>query len=84
MTPPLAVTEIAVVWPPVPAPGPLLALGVTAAEAEDLVYARVDLVREADGALALMELELTEPSLFLTLHEPAAQALAAAVASRLS
>jgi len=55
-----------------------------AAEAEDLVYARVDLVREADGALALMELELTEPSLFLTLHEPAAQALAAAVASRLS
>jgi glutathione synthase/RimK-type ligase-like ATP-grasp enzyme len=57
---------------------------LVAAEAEHLLYGRVDLVREPDGALALMELELTEPTLFLTLHEPAAQALAAAVASRVA
>jgi glutathione synthase/RimK-type ligase-like ATP-grasp enzyme len=55
-----------------------------AAESEQLLYARVDLVREPAGNLALMELELTEPTLFLTLHQPAAQALAQAVAARLA
>ena len=36
-----------------------------AAVGEDLLYARVDLVRAADGTLRLIELELIEPSLFL-------------------
>ncbi len=31
----------------------------------DLLYARVDVVTDADGTLRLMELELTEPSFFL-------------------
>ncbi len=48
-----------------------------------LLYARVDLVRDADGELALLELELTEPTLFLTLHPDAARVLAAGVAARL-
>lgn len=46
-----------------------------------LLYARVDLVRH-QGAWVLMELELVEPSLFLTHHPPAAAALAEAVARR--
>jgi len=37
----------------------------------DLLYARVDIMREEDGAIALSELELIEPSLFL-LQSPAA------------
>lgn len=57
---------------------------LSAAEAESMLYARVDLVRDDDGLLALMELELTEPSLFLPLHEPAARALAEGVAARLA
>ena len=39
--------------------------------AKELLYARVDLVRDAHGELLLSELELVEPSLFL-LQEPAA------------
>lgn len=35
----------------------------------DLAYARVDLIRIADGSLALMELELIEPDLYLR-HAP--------------
>lgn len=35
----------------------------------DLLYARVDVVADADGGLRLMELELTEPSFFLP-HAP--------------
>ena len=50
---------------------------------EDLLYARVDLVRGLDGAPVLMELELVEPDLYLE-HDPgrgAAFALAAARAA---
>lgn len=47
-------------------------------------YARVDVVRDNEGALALMELELVEPELFLRFHPPAARALADEVARRLS
>ncbi len=43
------------------------------------VYARVDLVRDHGGGLALMELELIEPELFLRFHPPAAAALARAL-----
>jgi glutathione synthase/RimK-type ligase-like ATP-grasp enzyme len=44
-------------------------------------YGRVDLVRLDDGSLAVMELELVEPELWLRLHPPAAAAMAAAIAS---
>ena len=56
---------------------------IAASGADKLLYARVDVVRGADGALALLELELTEPTLFLTLHPDAARVLAAGVAARL-
>jgi hypothetical protein len=35
----------------------------------EALYARIDMVRGADGALRLMELELIEPALFLS-HAP--------------
>lgn len=45
------------------------------------LYARVDgIVR--DGTFFLMELEMTEPTLFLTLHEPAAERFADAILAR--
>jgi glutathione synthase/RimK-type ligase-like ATP-grasp enzyme len=49
----------------------------------DLLYARVDLVATIRGWL-VMELELIEPSLYLTFHEDAARALVAGIARRLS
>lgn len=49
---------------------------------EDLLYARVDLVRDADGKFALMELELIEPSLYLRMNADAPARFAAAVAAR--
>lgn len=50
----------------------------------DLLYARVDVVRGADGEPTLLELELAEPSLGLKLAgEPAADRLAAAVVALL-
>ncbi len=39
----------------------------------ELLYARVDLIRGADGAPCLLELELTEPSLFFA-HAPGSAA----------
>lgn len=49
-----------------------------------LLYARVDLIPGPDGRPLLVELELTEPSLFLG-HEPtAAPRLAAAIAARIT
>jgi glutathione synthase/RimK-type ligase-like ATP-grasp enzyme len=59
-----------------------LARGVLDEVAADPLYARVDLVRQADG-WALMELELVEPSLFLVHHPPAAAALVRAIRRRL-
>ena len=47
-----------------------------------LLYARVDLLPTPTGPVVI-ELELTEPSLFLTTAEPAASRLAAALAARL-
>ena len=49
----------------------------------DLLYARVDLVHLERG-WALMELELVEPSLFLSYDERAAGALADAIRSRIA
>jgi glutathione synthase/RimK-type ligase-like ATP-grasp enzyme len=47
-------------------------------------YARVDAVRDAAGQLRVMELELIEPELFFRFHEPAARALADAIAKTLA
>jgi len=47
------------------------------------LYARVDAVRDHEGALSLMELEVVEPELFFRFHPPAADALAAALAAAL-
>lgn len=47
------------------------------------LYARVDLVRRADGELAVLELELIEPSLYLTRVPGAADRLADAIVARL-
>lgn len=49
----------------------------------DLLYARVDLIPGPDGAPVLVELELTEPSLFLGYASGAADRFAAAVAATL-
>lgn len=46
---------------------------------EPVRYARVDMVRDADGAPLVLELELTEPSLFLWTDPGAADRVAAAV-----
>ena len=48
----------------------------------DPLYARIDLVRAADGAPLIAELELIEPSLFLLQHPPALNRLARAIARR--
>ena len=50
--------------------------------AGSLLYARVDLLPGADGAPLLIELELTEPSLFLATAPGSAQRLAEAVLRR--
>ncbi|MGI5168894.1 ATP-grasp domain-containing protein [Spirillospora sp. CA-253888] len=49
----------------------------------DLLYARVDLVPGPDGSPLLMELELTEPALFLDQAPGAADRFAKAIAERL-
>jgi hypothetical protein len=49
----------------------------------DLLYIRVDLIPGADGAPVLLELELTEPSLFLGTDPAAAGRFATAIAARL-
>ncbi len=65
-----------------------LALGDAArraAGAEHLLYARVDVVAGSDGNPRLMEIELTEPRLFLAAAGPAAAVrLAGGIASRLA
>ncbi|MFM7243536.1 MAG: RimK family alpha-L-glutamate ligase [Planctomycetaceae bacterium] len=47
-------------------------------------YGRVDVARLDDGSLAVMELELVEPELWLRLHPPAADAMAAAISCMIS
>jgi glutathione synthase/RimK-type ligase-like ATP-grasp enzyme len=51
---------------------------------ESPMYARVDVVRDEHGALALMELELVEPELFFRFCPTSANALATALANALS
>lgn len=47
------------------------------------LYARVDIVEDNRGQLAIMELELIEPELWFRFHPPAAVRLAGAIASHL-
>jgi hypothetical protein len=64
-----------------------IARGAVAAIPGDLdrvLYARVDLIAGPDGSPQLLELELTEPSLFLKHSEGAAGRLAEAIAERLT
>ena len=48
------------------------------------VYGRVDMVRDNDGRLAVMELELIEPELWIRFHPPAAEAFAAGLVAFLA
>jgi len=59
------------------------ALAVVPGGTERLLYARVDMIPGPDGTPMLVELELTEPSLFLRHAEGAADRLADAVVARL-
>jgi hypothetical protein len=52
-------------------------------DADRLLYARVDLIPGPEGTPLLVELELTEPSLFLAYADGAAGRLAAAIARHL-
>ncbi len=56
---------------------------LAALDATGLAYARVDLVDDAAGAPRVLEVELTEPSLFLRLAPGAPERFAAALARRL-
>lgn len=58
-----------------------LARAALAAAPAPAVYARVDIVRDDMGALAIMELELVEPALFLHVVPEAEPAFAAAIRS---
>ncbi|HEV2285831.1 MAG TPA: hypothetical protein VGR80_07295, partial [Steroidobacteraceae bacterium] len=68
-----------------PAADELAAAGriLAAVPVAGLAYARVDLLRDAAGAPCLLELELTEPSLFLTHAAGAAERFAAVLLARL-
>lgn len=60
-----------------------LAHRVLGAAPGDLVYARVDLLRDLEGRLALMELEAIEPDLYFAYAPDAGEAFGRAVLSRL-
>ena len=60
-----------------------LALALLEPLRSELLYARIDLVRDEGGRPMLMELELVEPSLFLLQHPPALERLADALVARL-
>ena len=49
-----------------------------------LTYARIDLLRDEEGRPCLLELELTEPSLFFNYADGAAERFVAALKNRLS
>jgi O-ureido-D-serine cyclo-ligase len=48
-----------------------------------LAYARIDLLRDEDGKPCLLELELTEPSLFFNYADGAAERFVSALKHRL-
>lgn len=67
---------------PIEADERALALAALEAVAEELLYARIDMVRDADGRPRIMEIELTEPYLMLGACEAAAERLAEAMVDR--
>ncbi|TVR59794.1 MAG: hypothetical protein EA422_14670 [Gemmatimonadales bacterium] len=69
------------VHPHTPSPREVeVALGAFAACPSPPAYGRVDLVGDNQGGLAVMELEIIEPELWLRFHPPAATAFAEAIA----
>jgi len=60
-----------------------LAERAMAARKPTLAYGRVDMVRDNEGRMAVMELEVIEPELWLRHHPPAAEAFAEAIARNL-
>ena len=60
-----------------------LAEQVLAAIAEPLLYARIDMARDADGGWLLMEAELIEPDFYLASAPEGGRRFAAAVSARL-
>ena len=77
--PHLGGTEVAC---PVPDGALEVATAALDAAPADAAYARVDLIRLADGTLGVIELELIEPSLWLEHAPDRGESFAAAVASR--
>lgn len=63
--------------------GEAVLAAVRARGGETPLYARVDLIRDPDGAPRLLELELTEPSLFFATDPLAADRFVAALIARL-
>ena len=60
-----------------------LAHKVLAAAPQDLVYARIDMLRDLEGRLALMELEAIEPDLYFAYTPDAGEAFGRAVLRRI-
>ena len=56
---------------------------IAASAAKDLLYGRVDIIRDDDGILRVMELELVEPSLFFAFQPGAADRFVAGLRRRL-
>lgn len=59
-----------------------LAVAALEAVAEDLLYARIDMVRDAEERPRIMEIELTEPYLMLGACEASVERLAEAIVDR--
>jgi hypothetical protein len=55
---------------------------MAAVRSDDLLYGRVDMIRDEAGDLHVMELELVEPSLFFRQHRPALDRFVAAIQRR--
>lgn len=60
-----------------------LAEFVLSTQSSDLLYARVDVVRDEHGMPRLMELELVEPSLFMRFNDKAPELFADAIEARI-
>jgi len=77
---PLAVAGEAGETPVVAEPDEIAVAKLVAGMVEGALYGRVDLVRDEAGKPIIIEFELVEPSLFLSLHPPAAERFADALA----
>jgi glutathione synthase/RimK-type ligase-like ATP-grasp enzyme len=67
-------------WPVTPKLASIAIDVLTAFEAQDTLFARVDLIRRDDGRLALMELDVTSPCLYTEHNDALAVAFASALA----